>query len=246
MDAAAGRQGDRAAYGSEVSPGARVAHLAGTSLVAPASCAASEGAKRRSGPAVDLDPLVSCKKKARKLRSWIIFQDESGVSQRPSVRRMWAPRGETPVLIHAFNWKKMSVAAALAYRWDGKRSRLFFQMKPDSYNEDSLIAFLRDLKREFRGKKCILIWDGLPGHKSKKMKAYLASQKRLIVEVLPGYSPDLNPVESLWGNLKTEELANRCVDDLAEVAEGVSTGMARIGACKQYAQSFLDHAGLFF
>lgn len=51
----------------------------------------------------------------------------------------------------------MSVAAALAYSWDGKRSRLFFQTKPNSYNEDSLIAFVKDLKREFRGRKCILI-----------------------------------------------------------------------------------------
>ncbi len=64
--------------------------------------------------------------------------------------------------------------------------------------------------------------------------------------MLPGYSPDLNPVESLWGNLKAEELANLCADDLGEVAEGVRTGMARIGASEQYAQSFLDHVGLFF
>jgi hypothetical protein len=196
---------------------------------------------------VDLQALGGDKKKARRLRSWIIFQDESGVSQRPSIHRTWAPKGETPVLIHAFNWKKMSIAAALAYRWDGKRSRLFFQTKSDSYNEDSLIAFLKDLRREFRGKKCILIWDGLPGHKSKKMKAYLGSQrKRLIVEMLPGYSPDLNPVESLWGNLKEEELANLCADDLGEVAEAVGDGMARVGARNDYADSFLHHASLFF
>lgn len=110
-----------------------------------------------------------------------------------------------------------------------------------------MISFLRDLKREFRGRKCILIWDGLPGHKSKKMKAYLAGEKkRLTVEMLPGYSPDLNPVESLWGNLEAEELANLCADDLGEVAEGVRAGMARISACEQYAKSFLNHSGLFF
>ena len=194
-----------------------------------------------------LQALVGDKKKAQKLRSWIVFEDESGVSQRPSIRRTWAPKGQTPVLTHAFNWKKMSVAAALGYRWDGKRSRLFFQTKADSYNEDSLIAFLKELKREFHGKKCILIWDGLPGHKSKKMKAYLANQKkRLLVEMLPGYAPDLNPVESLWGNVKAEELANLCADDLGAVAEAVWDGMARAGACKELADSFLDHAGLFF
>jgi hypothetical protein len=53
-------------------------------------------------------------------------------------------------------------------------------------------------------------------------------------------------VESLWGNVKAEELANLCAEDLGEVGEALSTGMARVGACKEYADSFLHHAGLFF
>ncbi len=107
------------------------------------------------------ETLAGGKKNARRRRAWIVFQDESGVSQRPSIRRTWAPKGETPVLVHAFNWKKMSIATALAFSWDGKRSRLFFQTKPDSYNTASLIGFLKALKREFRGRNCIVIWDGL-------------------------------------------------------------------------------------
>lgn len=145
------------------------------------------------------------------------MQDESGISQRPAVRRTWAPRGETPVLIHAFNWHKMSVSAALVYRWDGKRCRLFFQTTPDSYNTKKLIAFLKHLKRELRGQPCILIWDGLPAHKSTHMKVYLAGQRDwLIVERLPGYAPDLNPVEAVWGNVKGKELAKLCAGDLGE------------------------------
>lgn len=187
------------------------------------------------------------KKKARQLRSWIIFQDESGVSQRPSIRRTWAPKGQTPVLIHAFNWKKMSIAAALAFSWDGKRSRLFFQTKSDSYNTESLVGFLKDLKREFRGRKCTLIWDGLPAHKSRDMKTFLASQEKwLTVEFLPGYSPDLNPVEMLWGNVKGQELANLCADDLGVVAVALRRGMARVRAREELARAFLKHAGLFF
>jgi transposase len=176
-----------------------------------------------------------------------MFQDESGVSQRPSIRRTWSPRGETPILIHAFNWKKMSIAAALAFSWNGKRSRLFFQTKPDSYNTASLIGFLKDLKREFRGKKCILIWDGLPAHKSKEMKVYLSGQRKwLSFEMLPGYAPDLNPVEMVWGNVKGKELANLCPDNLAEVGEALHRGLTRIGARDDLAYAFLNHAGLFF
>ena len=139
----------------------------------------------------------------------------------------------------------MSIAAALAFSWDRKRSRLFFQTKPGSYNTESLIAFLKALRREFRGRKCILIWDGLPAHKSKEMKAYLATQQSwLKIEVLPGYSPDLNPVETLWGNVKGQELANLCPDDLDEVADALQRGMQRVGANQDLARGFLSHAGL--
>ncbi len=187
------------------------------------------------------------KKNAWRRRAWIVFQDESGISERPSVRRTWAPRGETPVLIHAFNWKKISVAAALAYRWDGKRCRLYFQTRPDSYNAESLIAFLKDLRRHFRGRRVILIWDGLPAHKSRIMKEYLHTQCHwLREERLPGYAPDLNPVELLWGNIKGQELANRCSADLGEATTAVAKGMARVGQSQQLSFAFLQHAGLSF
>lgn len=191
--------------------------------------------------------LAGGKKNARRRQAWILFQDESGVSERPPVRRTWAPRGETPVLIHAFNWKKLSLCAVLAYRWDGKRSRLYFQTRPDSYNAESLIAFLQDLRRHLRGQQATLIWDGLPAHKSRIMQAYLRRQRHwLREERLPGYAPDLNPVESLWSNLKGQELANRCSQGLGEAEAAARQGLARVGKSQQLAFAFLDHAGLSF
>jgi transposase len=95
----------------------------------------------------------------------------------------------------------MSISTVLGYRWDGARSRLFFQTRKGSYNTESLIAFLEDLRRELRGKKVILVWDGLPAHKSRAVQDYLLQQRDwLTVQRLPGYAPDLNPVETLWGN----------------------------------------------
>ena len=139
------------------------------------------------------------------------------------------------------------MAAVLTYRWDGKRSGLFFQMRPGSYNNESLIDFLEDLRRELKGRKVILIWDGLPSHRSRLMKDYLGRQRRwLTVVPLPGYAPDLNPVEMLWNNIKGTELANRCADELGEMASAVKSGMRRVRRRKSLAFSFLNHAGLFF
>lgn len=83
-----------------------------------------------------------------------------------------------------------------------------FQLKPDSYNTESLIGFLQGLKRTMRACPCLLIWDGLPAHKSRLMKEHLRRERRwLHVEPLPAYAPDLNPVETLWSNIKGRELA---------------------------------------
>jgi len=181
------------------------------------------------------------------MRGWLVFQDESGVSQRPPLRRTWAPRGETPVVVHSYNWKKISICAAIAYRWDAKRTRLYFQMRSGSYATESLILFLKELKKHFRRQYVILIWDGLPAHKSRKMTEYLQRQQEwLRVERLPGYAPDLNPVESLWGNIKGKELANQSADDLSEVADAVRAGFDRVFGQRQLLLGFLNHCGLFF
>jgi hypothetical protein len=67
----------------------------------------------------------------------------------------------------------------------------------------------------------------------------------LQVEMLPGYSPDLKPVEDLWSNSKGQELANYCVAGLGEAEDGVCNGMARVRQ-SMLPFSFLHHAGLFF
>jgi hypothetical protein len=185
------------------------------------------------------------KKNARRQRAWLVFEDESGLSQQPVVRRTWAPRGETPVLTHPFNWQRLSVAVALAFRWDGRRPRLFFQTRLGTYKTDSLIEFLRHLRRHFRRQRVILLWDGLPGHTSTRMLVYLTRQRHwLTVERLPGYAPDLNPVESVFGNVKGCELANHCGPALATLATALRTGLGRVRRRPHLARAFLRRAGL--
>jgi transposase len=192
--------------------------------------------------------LAAAKKNARRRRAWIVFEDESGLSQQPVVCRTWAPRGETPVLTHVGgNWKRLSVAGALAFRWDGRQARFFFQTQPGSYTDRTLIAFLRDLQRHFWRQPVILIWDGLPAHKSGRMSRYLAQQRAwLRVERLPGYAPELNPVELVWGNLKRRELANVCAPTLDALRAPLRRGCTRVRRHRHLAFNFLRHAGLDF
>ena len=188
--------------------------------------------------------LASGEKRARRQHALIVFEDESGVSLLPSVRATWAPRGQTPVLRHRFNWKRLSLAGVLAYEPDGTDAHLVFQMRAGAYNDQTLVAFLNALK-DLERRPVVLIWDGLPSHRSRDMRAWLVEQRHwLTVEPLPGYPHDLNPVEQVWGTLKSRELANLCADTIDQVAEAAQDGLDRISSDAWLCFAFLRHTRL--
>ena len=211
-------------------------------MASPSSCRLIERCRSRNDPQLPEEN----QKNARARDAWIAFQDESGFSLLPSVRSTWAPRGRTPVLHHHLNnWKRLSMSAALCFRPDGTEASLVFGMQPGAYNDESLMEFLTELHRHLDGDKVTLIWDGLPSHRSRAMQAFIKKQRSwLVVERLPAYAPDLNPVEQVWGNLKGGELANLCLDTIGEAEEIVDQGLCRIGNETRLAFAFLRHCGL--
>jgi hypothetical protein len=77
------------------------------------------------------------------------------------------------------------------------------------------------------------------------MGAWLRRQRHwLVAEPLPGYAPDLNPVEALWFSLKGVELANLAGDTLDDVTAAAERGIQRIRDTHHLAYSFLRHCGL--
>ena len=141
-------------------------------------------------------------------------------------------------------WKRASMAAALGYQPDGTKARLCFHLQADSYDTDSLIAVLDQLKGFYAGQRVVL-WDGLSAHWSYKMRAHLDVQRDwLTVERLPAYAPELNPVEGLWANLKGGELANCTGDTIAQVADQAQHGIERVCDSDSLVVGFLAHSGL--
>ncbi len=149
------------------------------------------------------------------------------------------------MLRHHFNWTRLSMAGALAFKPDGSEAALMFQIKEGSYSTESLIGFLHDLHGHFAGDQVTLIWDGLPSHRSTAMKNWITTQHSwLAVERLPGYAHDLNPIELVWGNVKAVELANLCPDTIDEARDAAETGLKRVSSSSGLCFAFLAHTGL--
>jgi transposase len=137
------------------------------------------------------------------------------------------------------------MAGALADGADGADATLVFSLQPGSINDESLIIFLSELHDLLDEDKATVIWDGLTSHRSKKMTAFIKSQRHwLVVERLPSYGHELNLVEQLWGNVKGRELANLCTDSIGEAAYWADDGLSRISGDARLCRAFLRHCGL--
>ena len=122
--------------------------------------------------------------------------------------------------------------------------RLFMQTHEDADNAAGIVGFLRALLRKIRG-KVLVIWDGSPIHTGQPIKDYLrqGAAKRLHLERLPGYAPDLNPDEGIWTYLKRVELKNRRCADLAELRRELRRAKERSRHKRHIIRSCSTHCG---
>jgi transposase len=163
-------------------------------------------------------------KKAAEEGRTIVWVDQSGFYLLPLAVRTWAPRRHTPVLRVPLTRDHLAAIGGLTP--DG---RLFMQTQEQAYHSPDVVRFLRLLLRKIRG-KLLVIWDGAPIHRGQPVKDFLArgAAKRLHLEPLPGYAPELNPAEGLWNYLKRVELGNLCCEDLAALGLALRRGKERL------------------
>lgn len=161
--------------------------------------------------------MADAKKKAEEEQATILWVDESSWYLLPMSVRTFAPIGQTPILRVKLTHDHLSAISAVSMAGD-----LYFALQAQSYDSTTVILFLEQLLSKMVG-KLLIIWDGAPIHRSKAIRAFLAegAAKRLHLEQLPGYAPDLNPDEGVWNWLKRVALKNQCFTDLCSLERAV-------------------------
>ena len=157
--------------------------------------------------------MASPQKRALKEGRTIVFAYQSGFYLLPMVVQTCAAVGKPPILKEHRSRDHLSAMSAITL--DGK---LYMIEQERAFKGDDVVRFLKHLMRQIPG-KLLLIWDGSPIHRSGAVKNFLASGafRRLKLEQLPGYAPDLNPDEGIWKHLKCVELKNLCCQSLSEL-----------------------------
>lgn len=163
----------------------------------------------------------------------------------PTVRRTWAPRGQTPILRHRTrHHRKVSAMGALTLSPQRRRLGLYLHWYPNAnINQGAVVLFLRYLLTHLRG-QVVLLWDRLNAHRGQEVRALQAVYPRLTVEYFPPYAPEFNPIEHLWGYLKHHRMANHGIYELEELQECVEGETEVVRGKRSLLRSFVHASEL--
>jgi len=146
------------------------------------------------------------KKRARKKKALIFFGDEASIRSDYHSGTTWAPRGQTPIVRTTGARFRINMLSAVS-----SRGELRFMLTEQGLTAPLFIEFLRRLIHGY-DRPVFLVLDGHPVHRSKKVKEFVESTDgKLELHYLPGYSPELNPDESVWGYIKHHTVGKRVI-----------------------------------
>lgn len=160
----------------------------------------------------------------------------------PIVRRTWAPIGVTPIHVASARHDRLSVIAALTVSPQRRCVGMCFRIHSDNIKAPDVTSFIREVRRTL-GSDLYVVWDRLSAHRTAERElADLGDAVRF--EYLPGYAPELNPVEQIWSHSKHGELANHSPEDIGKLFCIVFDSLYEKQCRRDLLANFFKHAEL--
>jgi transposase len=153
--------------------------------------------------------------------------DEVHFQQHGSRCQMWIPpETKDPVLLHAPTRHSVGYFAAVRLR-DGKFE---FRRETDKFNGETFFQFMKSLRRTSirTGRRVVVITDNAKYHHARLHKPWREEHAGdFVLDYLPPYSPELNPIERVWKLTRRRCLHNRYFPRLDDVIVAVEAEFAQ-------------------
>jgi transposase len=146
-----------------------------------------------------------------------MFQDEARFGLISDARRCWCPKPDRPVcptkVSQQFTYAYAAVSVA-----DGRMDSLVLP----TVNTTCMQIFLDEVGSRYPDERLLMIADGAGWHKSRSLKP--PNNMKLLI--LPPYSPELNPVENVWEEVREKHFHNRVFDSLSSLEDQLVHALA--------------------
>jgi transposase-like protein len=149
----------------------------------------------------------------------VAFQDEARFGRMARMRRCWAPAPLRPMVRNGYERQFTYVYGAIS----PLQGQLDWCLTPQM-NTEHMAAFLQQVSQAHADEFILMVLDGASSHKAKALT--VPENIRLIS--LPPYSPELNPQEHVWDELREKQFPNRVMDQMEQVIQQLQDGLTRM------------------
>jgi hypothetical protein len=150
-----------------------------------------------------------------------MFQDEARFGRMVRIRRCWAPTPHRPIVDNGYEREFQYVYGAVSPR-EGDLDWMICS----AMNTEQMGKFLARVSRSHAQDFIVMVVDGASSHVAKD----LVIPENIRLHRLPPYSPQLNPQEHLWDEIREKEFPNRVFSDMSGVVRTLETGLPRLAA----------------
>jgi transposase len=172
---------------------------------------------------------------AKKKKADIYFADEAGIRSDYHSGTTWGIRGKTPIVSSTGARFSLNLISAVS-----PKGQMRFMVVKGRVGAAVFITFLKRLMYNAT-RPIFLIVDGHPVHKAKMVKEYLETlQGKLRLFFLPPYSPELNPDEYVWNELKNHALGKMSHNTLQQMKKAALGHMRYIQKSPSLVKSFFQ------
>jgi transposase-like protein len=146
----------------------------------------------------------------------LMFEDEARFGRISDPRRCWAPPGVRPEVSTQLI-REYEYAFAAVSPQDGTLDTLVLP----TVNTEAMGVFLAEVSRRHAEEFIVMVLDGAGWHKARRL--LVPANMRLLF--LPPWSPQLNPVEHVWDEVREKWFGNRVFASLNAVEEQLITAL---------------------
>lgn len=175
------------------------------------------------------------RRQARRVGAEIYFGDEAGVRSDFHSGTTWGKRGHTPIVSSTGARFSVNMISAVS-----PRGQMRFMITKARVTAKVFIEFLKRLLVNASG-PVFLIVDGHPTHKAKCVRRFIESQQgKLKLFLLPPYSPELNPDEYVWNDLKNNCIGRKFLSSKAQLRNQVLNHLRKLQKMPTLIMSFFQ------
>jgi hypothetical protein len=150
-----------------------------------------------------------------------MFQDEARFGRMSRPRRCWAAPSRRPVMQNGYEREFRYVYGAVSPLEGHLEYRLCEKM-----NTVEMGLFLEQVSRRFPDDFILMVLDGASSHKAKALEV----PANIALIPLPAYSPQFNPQENIWDELREKNFPNRVFSSMEAVLEQLRLGLEKLSA----------------